>query len=195
MSYWFWYCFFQLLSVLYFPRTVIGLENIPQNGNFLVASNHISNVDPFIVGVSCRKRFAYIAKEELFENPIVGHILRSLDAFPIKRNSSDLGALRTTLKKLKEGRSVVLFPEGTRRREGQEQKIQSGIGFLAVKTRLPVVPVYLDGSDKVLPPGAKFFRRHKVTVRIGKPFDIDHTQDYLTISTKIMENVRALKQA
>jgi len=193
MVYWVGYYLFRFFSFIFFPRTVIGRENLPKNGNFLVASNHISNLDPFIVGVSCKRRFSYIAKEELFRNKFIGFILRNLDAFPIKRSSSDLRALRATFAKLKEGKSIVLFPEGTRKRHGEEQIIQSGVGFLAVKTKLPVVPVYLEDSDKVLPPGAKWPTRHKVTVKIGRPIRIDSKLDYLAISQEVMKKVYSLK--
>ena len=193
MIYWVGYYLFRLFSFIFFPRTVIGRENLPKSGNFLVASNHISNLDPFIVGVSCKRRFSYIAKEELFENKFVGFILRNLDAFPIKRQASDLRALRQTILKLNRGKTIVLFPEGTRKRKGQFRKIQAGIAFLAVKTKLPVVPVYLEGSDKVLPPDSNWIKRSPVTVKIGKPIDIDYQKDYPAISKYIMEQVYSLK--
>lgn len=192
LIYWFGYYLFRFVSLFYFPRTIVGRENLPKDTNFIVASNHISNLDPFIVGISAKRRFSYMAKEELFENKIGGFILKSLYAYPIKRFAADAGALRITLKRLKKGETVVLFPEGTRIEKNKN--IEAGIGFIAVKSGLPVIPVHLEGTNMVLRPKAKWLKRHPVKVTFGRPIPIDRNRSYEEISHDIMDQVYALKK-
>ena len=160
------YYFTKLLSFLYFPRTVIGLENIPSQGGCILASNHISNIDPPILGITSPRRLNYVAKESLFENKLLGFFLRQLWAFPIKRDESDFRAMRHTLRCLKSAQPVLIFPEGTRGTTGRIKTVQAGIGFMAAKSGRPVIPVYIYDSDKVLPAKAKWFRSLSVEERM-----------------------------
>jgi len=137
MFYWIAYYFVKTLSAIFSPRTVLGRENIPQEGAFIVASNHLSNLDPFLIGLCLQRRTSYMAKDILFRNKILNYMLQRVEAFPIRRGSADVWALRETLRRLKRGMPVVMFPEGTRKTLTTEKRLQSGIGFLAVKGNVP----------------------------------------------------------
>ena len=192
MIYYFTYFFTKFLSFVFFPRTVKGFENVPKEGAYILASNHISNIDPPIMGISTPRRLHFMAKVELFKNPLVGWWLKKLWAFPIKRGESDFGALKAALKFLKNGFPVLVFPEGTRRIGDELIKPQVGVGFLALKSDVPIVPVFVKGSNIVMPPGAKFFKRSLVTVTYGKPFSVSNQPSYEAASQKILEEIYKL---
>lgn len=126
-----------LCSVIFYPLyriKVVGKENIPADGPVIICSNHISNVDPPVVGITSSRNIYFLAKEELFKNPLIGGILKKVHAFPIKRGMRDRNALRKGLDILKEGHALGLFPEGTRQKSGE---IGQG---LAVPVSLPFDP-------------------------------------------------------
>ncbi len=192
MIYFFTYFFTKALSFCFFPRKVYGINHIPLKGAFILASNHISNLDPPILGISTSRRLHFMAKIELFKHPLVGWWLKKLWAFPVKRGEGDFGALKETLRLLKSGYPVLLFPEGTRRLPGVDLKPQPGAGFLVLKSKVPVVPVYVHGSDKAMPPGSKFFKRSLVTVTIGRPFEVPAHLRNDEASQYILEQIFAL---
>ena len=186
-------CFFtKVLSFIYFPRTVKGWEHVPKKGAYILASNHISNLDPPILGISTPRRLHFMAKIELFKHPLVGWWLKKLWAFPVKRGEADFGALKEALKCLKKGQPVLVFPEGTRRMDNTPMKPQPGSGFLAMKSAVPVVPVYIHGSDRAMPPGSKGFKRSHITVTYGKPFLLKESPSYESASQKILEEIYKL---
>ena len=133
-----------------------------------------------------------MAKDVLFRNPALRFCLQRVEAYPVKRGSSDVRALKETLRRLKRGLPVVVFPEGTRGGSGTEKRTQAGIGFLAVKGNVPVVPVHIDGSDQVLPPGAKFPKRGRVTITFGKPINFTNDRSYEEIVSAIMDEIAVL---
>ncbi|MGN1401217.1 MAG: lysophospholipid acyltransferase family protein [Bacillus sp. (in: firmicutes)] len=141
---------------------VIGAENIPENGGVLLCCNHIDNLDPPVLGIAATRPIHFMAKEELFNVPVLKHILPRINAFPVKRGMSDREALRTGLAILKEGKVLGLFPEGTRSRTGELQKGLAGAGFFALRTDAAVVPCAIIGPYRK-------FKRLKVV--IGKPID------------------------
>ncbi len=192
MFYWFSYCVAKMLGMIFAPRTVLGSKYIPKTGGFLIACNHVSNLDPFLIGLSLRRRISYMAKDTLFHNAILKFMLDRVEAFPVRRETSDIRALRETLRRLKRGSPVVMFPEGTRRVAGSGGKTQSGVGFLALKADVPVLPVYIHGSDQVLPPGASVPRRSRVTVIFGEPLVFSKKQSYPEIMNRIMREIRVL---
>lgn len=165
---------------------------MPKKGAYILACNHISNLDPPIMGISTPRRLHFMAKIELFKNPLMGWWLKQLWAFPIKRGEADFGALKESLKYLKKGDPVLVFPEGTRRKDDGPLKPQPGSGFLALKSKALVVPVFVKGSDAVMPPGTKFFKRSPVTVTYGKPFDVSDCSTYEEASQKILDEIYKL---
>ena len=192
MFYWFSYFIVKIFCTIFSPQTVFGREHVPAQVGFIIASNHLSNLDPFLIGLAMRCRISYMAKDALFQNKILRFILNRVEAFPVRRESSDIRAVRETLRRLKRGLPVVMFPEGTRKTSSGGTETQSGLGFLAVKGNVPVIPVYIGGSDKVLPPGAKFPKRNRVTVSFGKPLLFSKGQSYPEIVASIMEKIQEL---
>ncbi len=171
---------------------VSGQENIPKKGGFIIASNHCSFLDPPTVGAGCPRRLNYMAKAGLFKIPVIADILRNVSAFPVKRESADRTAIREALRRLGRGEGLVLFPEGTRQPEGALGQAEPGIGFLAVKAEVPVIPAYLKGTGKALPKGAKFLRKSKVTLVFGKQIIVERRMPYQEVSNVIMDEIRRL---
>ncbi|WP_282140644.1 lysophospholipid acyltransferase family protein [Cytobacillus oceanisediminis] len=147
---------------------VIGKENFPAEGGVLLCSNHIDNLDPPVVGINAPRPVYFMAKEELFNVPVLGKILPDLNAFPVKRGMSDREALRKGLGILKEGNVLGLFPEGTRSKTGQLGRGLAGAGFFALRSEANVVPCAIIGPYKA-------FSRLKVVY--GKPIDMKELRE------------------
>jgi len=185
--------FVRLIRIFFFPLNVYGQKNIPSKGAFILASNHRSHLDPIIIPICCARRISFLAKDSLFKNKIFGWYLKKLEAFPIKRETSDIRAIKEIIRRLQSNLPVLMFPEGTRVREGAESEVQAGIGFIAFKTGLPVIPVYVSGTDKVFPPGSRTVKRYPAVVRFGEPISfLKSDLPYLKIAEKIMEKVESL---
>ncbi|WP_342512227.1 lysophospholipid acyltransferase family protein [Sporosarcina sp. FSL K6-1522] len=179
-----------LCSVAFYPLhriKVIGKENFPKEGGVLLCANHIDNLDPPIVGITCPRPVHFMAKEELFSVPILKTILPSIKAYPVKRGMSDREAFRNTLKHLKAGNVVGLFPEGTRSKTGELGEGLAGAGFFALKGEAVVMPCAIIGPYKP-------FKRLKVVY--GKPIDITPYRENRTSSEEvtavIMNEIRKL---
>jgi len=165
---------------------------VPKKGGFILASNHVSYLDPVALAFSCPRKLNFMAKEELFRNSLFGYYLSRVGVFPVKRNTADRVALREALKRLSEGKPLLLFPEGTRGDGVIAANPLAGVGFLAVKGNVPVVPAFVSGSDKALPRGKKFFGAAKLSVTFGKQIFIEKSMPYQEIAQQIMESIRHL---
>jgi 1-acyl-sn-glycerol-3-phosphate acyltransferase len=154
---------------LFFRFDVKGKENIPSVGGFILAGNHVSYLDPIVFGVACPLKLNYMARDTLFRNPFAAWALRHANVFPLKRNSADVGALKEALRRLKSGGGILLFPEGTRSVDGEVQEALQGVGFLARKSGVTVVPAFVKGTQNALPKGAKSLRPAPIEVIFGKP--------------------------
>lgn len=159
---------------LYNGLRVVGREHIPDYP-VIVASNHASNIDPPLIGGIFPRRLRYLAKESLFRNPVLGFLISALGAIPVSREDSQrAGAvLKLLLDRLNEGESILLFPEGTRSRDGKLQPLEGGVAFLSVKSGVPILPVYIGGSRDVCPPGSSFPHPARLVVRIAAPISPD----------------------
>jgi 1-acyl-sn-glycerol-3-phosphate acyltransferase len=167
---------------------------MPKKGGVIVAPNHASYLDPIFVGIGSSRLLNYIARETLFKNFLFGWLIRTTGAFPIKRNFHDLGAIKEAIRRLKNGRPVLIFPEATRTTDGNLQPVKGGISFLAHSAGVPVMPVYIKGSFDVWPKGAKCIRCSKVSVYFGKPIYFKGTSDdYQAFADSIMENIAKLR--
>jgi 1-acyl-sn-glycerol-3-phosphate acyltransferase len=186
--------FFWIMSLLFYPIKTIGRENLPTSEAFIIASNHVSNLDPFVIGLASGRKLSYVAKEELFRNKIQGFILSQWGAFPVKRESSDFRAMRETLRRLKAGSSIVLFPEGTRAQQGVDRPIQEGVGFIAAKSAVVVIPTYVKDTDLSLPIHAKIPKHHPVSVVFGCPIRFTEQDSYESFASSVMQNVYALSK-
>jgi 1-acyl-sn-glycerol-3-phosphate acyltransferase len=158
------------LMRLLFRLEVVDPGLVPATGPVLIVSNHVSVLDPPLVGGSSPRPLFFMAKEELFRIPLFGRLIRSLNARPVRRDGSDMRALKAALALLQEGRAILVFPEGTRGEEGRPPRAgKPGVGMLAVLSGAPVVPVYVSGSGNALPRGRALPRLAKVRVTFGPP--------------------------
>ncbi len=158
-----------------------------------MASNHVSYLDPLAIGSVCPQRLNYMARHDLFNNPMLSWLLRQYHVFPVKRNYADISALKEAMARVKNGGGLLLFPEGTRSQDGRlSNNVDAGIGFLAAKLPVPVIPVFVKGTENALPKGAKFIFPTKVTVYFGKQIQIERRMPYQDIAQLVMESVRHL---
>lgn len=160
-----------------------GKDNIPKAGGYIYASNHRSYYDPIFISLPVRKRFAYMAKEELFKNPVFSLLIRTFGAFPVVRGKGDTAVIDTSIKKLNKGKNLVIFPEGTRSYDGKVGKGKSGVALIAAQSGVDVVPV------GIVFEGAKLKFRSKVVVKFGKPIKASE----LAISGTSSSELKALK--
>src|SRR5438270_6851927 len=158
---------FQPFFHLYFRLTRIGREHLPAEGPVIVAANHRSFLDPFVIGTMARRPMYYMAKKELFSKPWQAWILNRLGAFPVDRGGSDEESVKTARAILDRGGIVLIFPEGTRIRPGSLGTPHRGVGRLALETGAPVVPVAVIGTEDVR--SGWRIRPRKVTIRAGRP--------------------------
>lgn len=153
---------FTFIYSVIFPTTAKGIENVPTEGAVILASNHLSNWDPPLVGAFISRHLAYMAKEELFKVPILKSILINVHTFPVKRGASDRAAIRTALQMLEAKECICMFPEGTRSKDGKLHQGAPGVALIAAKSQATVIPVAINGTFKLRP-----FR--KITITYGKP--------------------------
>lgn len=191
---------FNILAYILFGLEKTGIENFPEKGPVILASNHISFLDPMIIPTASHRRMHSMAKAELFKVPVLGWLMKLFLAFPVKRGSLDMAALKNSINVLKRGDALLLFPEGTRSLTGEIQEAKPGIGFIVYHSRVPVVPVLVEGTDKALPKGAWMPRPKKVKVIFGKPLSFERyfsqkgsKETYELIGNDIMRAIKVLK--
>lgn len=176
-----------MIFKLMFKIKVIGKENVPKTGPVIVCSNHISNFDPPVVGITFPRTIHFMAKEELFHNRFLKLLLTKLNAFPVKRGMRDRQALRDGLKVLEDGHTLGLFPEGTRSKDGQLKQGLAGAGFFAMRSNATVIPCAIIGTYK------KFTT---LKVIYGKPIEFESLKkekpNAQEVTNEIMYNIQAL---
>jgi glycerol-3-phosphate dehydrogenase (NAD(P)+) len=158
---------FQPVFHIYFRYVRIGREHIPKHGPVIVAANHRSFLDPFVIATMARRPMYYVAKKELFRNRIVAWLLAQLGAFPVDRGAGDGEMIQTARTILERGDILLMFPEGTRIRPGSLGEPRRGVGRLALETGAPVVPIAVIGTEAVR--NGWRIRPHKVRIRAGRP--------------------------
>lgn len=168
---------------LRFRLNVQGVENIPEGG-CIVAMNHLSNYDPPVVGLLLPRKMRIMAKEELFKNRLFAAVIRNLGGFPVKRGSADIRSLKYALKLIQEGHIFAIFIEGTRSKTGELQVPKKGIGFIAAKSRAPVIPAYVYGTNRGW--------RAPAGVIFGTPVTFKEGTDYEEITNEIVNRLRRL---
>jgi 1-acyl-sn-glycerol-3-phosphate acyltransferase len=187
------------VAELAFRLKIHGRENLIEEGPAILASNHASYLDPPLVGVACRKEIFYLARKSLFEKPVLGPVLARVNCIPIDRDRGDVAAVRAILRLLKEGKRTLLFPEGTRSKDGKLQPARGGLGLIIAKSLAPVVPVRIFGSYAALPrSGGIHFTQ--VTMVVGKPLiftkadlGTDERLAYQVLSDRVMATIAALE--
>ena len=171
-----------------------GRENIPKDTAVIYASNHRTNADPPLVGCAVPGKHAFMAKEELFKNRFFGGLIRSLGAFPVSRGRGDTGVIDTAVEALDSGRSLMIFPEGTRSKDGKVHKGHSGAALISARSGKQIIPVGVVFGEKL-----KF--RTKVTVIYGKPInpaeyceicDEPNPRQIVRLKNRYMADIKAL---
>ncbi len=181
-----------------FRLKVEGEDYVPASNGVILASNHICLLDPPVIGIATARELNYLAKAELFDQPILGWIITGLNAFPVKRGGIDRNALKKMVGLLRRGKALLLFPEGTRSKRGELGRAKSGVGMLALKTETPVVPVHISGPKS-------FFRvalgGDRIWVKFGQPLfpadfrrSADHRCDYQLLVQQVMSKIKTLAE-
>lgn len=156
--------FVRFILLFVFRVRIRGRENMPEEGGVILAVNHRSYMDPVMAAIASPRKLAFMAKGELFKNPVFGGLIKSLGAFPVHRGGSDVGAMKSAFKILKDGNALLIFPQGRRVKNGEKGKAKPGAAMIAQRCRVPVVPMYIGGEYKWM---------RKITVTIGKPLTFE----------------------
>jgi 1-acyl-sn-glycerol-3-phosphate acyltransferase len=159
----------KVIATTVFDLKIWGADQFPRQGGVLLLSNHQSMLDPVILGVSVPRPLSYMAKSELFKNPLFTKLIRSLGAFPIRQGGSAAGAIKETIERLQQGRALNIFPEGTRTEDGRISPLQNGVALVIRKAKVPVIPAAIFGSFEAYPTGSKFPWPKPIRVMFGKP--------------------------
>ncbi|MBI4654842.1 MAG: 1-acyl-sn-glycerol-3-phosphate acyltransferase [Nitrospirae bacterium] len=178
---------------------VEGKGNIPFKGGVIIASNHISYLDPPLIGAALLRRATFMARRGLFNIPLLGWYIKHF-AIPVDREKTLPSTIKEAVRRLKNGEAIVLFPEGRRSETGELLEGRKGVGLIACKGNAAVIPTLIVGTDKVLPVGGKWFRRAKVSVIFGKPLYFHDTiegghESYELITQRIMNAIGELKKS
>jgi 1-acyl-sn-glycerol-3-phosphate acyltransferase len=164
---------FRLLYATYFRWRVCNPERVPLSGPVILASNHASYLDPPLVGAGIHRGINYLARDTLFRFPGIGWLLRKWNSVPVDRDGGGAAGLKAILDRLLAGGAIILFPEGTRSRDGNLQPARSGIGLTVIKSTAVVVPVRVFGTYDAYGRHLKFPRPHRVVVKYGRPMNFE----------------------
>jgi 1-acyl-sn-glycerol-3-phosphate acyltransferase len=167
--------------------TIIGLENVPPQAPFLFVANHLHNADPILFEIVLKRPVHFMAKQELFRNPILAWLIRRMGTFPVDRGRPDRAAIRHAEALLANGVPVGMFPEGTRSTTGALRPAFPGAGLIAIRARVDVLPAAIIGTEHLSfkqrngrrsPGGAPWpFQRPKITIRFGSPVSLEAPKD------------------
>jgi 1-acyl-sn-glycerol-3-phosphate acyltransferase len=160
---------FRLVYKFYFGWRVYNAERVPLKGPVILACNHASFLDPMLVGAALKRDINYLARETLFDFPVVGWVLRQWNSVPVDREGGGAKGLKAILDRLLNGGGIILFPEGTRSRDGQLQSARSGVGLTVIKSDAPVVPARVFGTYQAYGRNMRIPRPRRVGVKFGEP--------------------------
>ncbi|MCS1350963.1 1-acyl-sn-glycerol-3-phosphate acyltransferase [Mechercharimyces sp. CAU 1602] len=167
--------FMRPLFAVLFRWEVEGFENIPEKDPVVFCSNHFSNWDPPVIGAAGRRTLAIMAKKELLDIPVVGQILQALGAFPVQRGLGDNQAIQLAVAELHKGKSLLIFPEGTRSKTGELGRARPGVIIIAESAGLPIVPIAIVGP---------YHPFKKIRVIFGAPIDVKHDPAYVQLDAR-----------
>lgn len=177
---------------IFYRVEFVSIDNVPKEGAYVLCHNHLGQMDMFFIAYRLKRLVHFMAKIELFKNPIVGTFLRSVGAYPVKRGTGDISAIKNSLRLLANGRIIGILPEGTRTRgkEMKDIKAKPGAVLIAIKAGVPIIPVAIEGNYKLF---------SKVRIVYGKPYDLGldknkkYTGDELAdITADIMKKIYSL---
>ena len=192
------YTLCNLVGKVAFDFKVYGRENLIEDGPAILASNHQSYLDPPCIGMACRNDIYYLARNTLYQRPLIGPLLKRLNTVPVDRDRGDVSSIKTIIRLLRSGHRVIIFPEGTRSSDGKLQPARAGLGMIIAKTLAPVVPVRVFGSFEALP-RVGGIKLRPVSVVVGKPMrfnedDLKGDRDaYQKLSNQVMEKIASLE--
>lgn len=192
---------FNALGRLFFRYRAVGREPIPKKGGILVAANHASFLDIPLLGCGIPRRVWFLGRHDLFPIPGLNALLRWLGWIPIRPDRFDRTGFRKAIRLIREGKAVVIFPEGSRTRDGRLHRGKPGIGVIVAETECQVLPAHIAGTYEALPMGSRWIRFHPVRVTFGKPIDFSadrqrHTgkEFYRHVSRAVMARIAELGQ-
>ena len=175
---------------------------MPRRRGYILAGNHTSFLDPVILGLVSLQPLNFMAKQELFGNVVFGRLITALGAFPVLRRRIDIGAVREAIRRLKNGGTLLLFPEGTRTSGEKTARVFPGVGILSLKADVPIVPVLIIGAERALPKKAcwvrfcplKVYFLERIIPRQVIAFHTDEKENYALISKFVMERIQEAKR-
>ncbi|MDR3275503.1 MAG: 1-acyl-sn-glycerol-3-phosphate acyltransferase [Endomicrobium sp.] len=179
---------FRIMFRLFYRCHIEGIENIPKSGGAVIAPNHISFFDPPLTGSAMNRPLYFMAKKELFDIPVFGWIIKRTNAFPVRRGTHDMTAMRNAFSLLEEGNLLLMFPEGTRSKNAKIRKARAGAGMVACNAQVPLIPVKIDNTNAML----KF---KKIRIKYGKPVYPPKNfvkSDYITFSQKVLDIIACM---
>jgi 1-acyl-sn-glycerol-3-phosphate acyltransferase len=160
-------------SIVLFDYKAFGVNNVPKTGGALMISNHQSYLDPVMLGLNLPRPLSYLAKSELFKNKYLEWLITELRAFPVRQGKGDKAAIEETIRRLRQGHLLNIFPEGTRTHDGKIGPMQRGAALVVRRAGVPIVPVAIHGSYEAWPHGRKMFRSRPIRVLYGKPLHVE----------------------
>lgn len=175
LAYWLGHRLFSEIARGFFDYRALGRENIQIPGAALIVSNHVSFMDPPLVGIAFDEALHFLAKKSLFKNPIAGCIFRNWQAIPVDQEAPGPGSLKAVVRHLRAGEKVIIFPEGNRSEDGKLQKAEGGVGLVIAKAGVPVIPARVFGAFEALPRHRALPRPARVTVVYGRPWNVNLT--------------------
>ncbi|KAF0244458.1 MAG: 1-acyl-sn-glycerol-3-phosphate [Planctomycetota bacterium] len=181
------------LGATFFRFRAHGIANVPRTGGIILACNHQSYFDPVIASAALSRSVTFMARDTLFKKAPFRFLIESLNAFPVQRGKADLGAMKQSLRRLRDGWPLLVFPEGTRTKDGSIGSMRGGIGVLASRARVPVVPTLILGAFEAWPRDAKLPHPSPIEVRYGKPLPDDIAWDADKVGPALEEALNALR--
>lgn len=199
--------FARQLARVYFRLGTRGSENIPALGPVILASNHVSFLDPPLIGAFLPRKIHFLARKTLFDSPLLGWLIRQLQAVPVDRDGGGGAGLKAILDRLDGGAGILLFPEGTRSPDGEVKTARAGIGMTVIKSSAPVIPVRIFGAFEAWGRHQKFPRPHRIRIVFGRPLQFQNLRAeaetcdkarlkeiYQEIADQLMDAIRGLKE-
>jgi 1-acyl-sn-glycerol-3-phosphate acyltransferase len=180
---------------VYFQGRIYGTENVPHVGPLVLVSNHASDFDPVLVSSCVRRPVAYMAKQELFKVPILSTLIRLYGAFPVNRGAADRSAIRAALTSLEQGWATGVFLQGSRTPDGRITDPKLGAALIAQKAQVPLLPICMWGTEKIVSKGQYLPKRTPITVRIGEliqPPKAGDRAELLAVTQRCADAINAL---
>lgn len=190
---------FKFVGSTFFSFRLVHPERMIDEGPVILAMNHQSFLDPPMAGITCERELYTLARNTLFKNPILGKLLPMINVVPIDPKGGDSMALKLSVRILRQGDALLMFPEGTRSKDGQLQPAQPGIGLIIAKTLAPVVPMRIFGSYEAMPRTGKAFQASPITIVLGEPIyftkaDLQGGREvYQQLADRVMSAIAAIE--